>query len=320
MVKALQAGKLIVGAIAISVDPTGIAAVGLGIDSILQAKDWFKPKSDLDKLAIELQSAFETALKLPSFNKPDNARTLLPQMLEQAFPSGTSIAICGLDADEILKSMRSNLTDSEHLRAEMLTAFETLFRPLLVTACNDPRLEIALRPALTRATSSAARAQSKVLDDQSLDIKAILDAVTAGKTDTSTEDLIKVAEKFGAENIVNRDEVLQFLTHKAEEYRALKAEADTINEDMKRLANLKSAAQDAIARVDLDEVERILSIVQETELEEAAKTAELRANNALLRGNVGQAFDLLESAANSFGAIGTTACATVDKVCHFPKP
>ena len=292
MVKALQAGKLIVGAIAISVDPTGTAAVGLGIDSVLQIKEWFKPKSDLDKLSNELQSAFETALKEPFYDKPDGARTLLPQMLEQAFPSGTSIAICGLDADEILKSMRSNLTDSKHLRAEMLTAFETLFRPLLVTACNDPRLEIALRPALTRATSSAARAQSKVLDDQSLDLKAILDAVTAGKTDTSTEDLIKVAEKFGAENIVNRDEVLQFLTHKAEEYRALKAEADTINEDMKRLANLKSAAQDAIARVDLDEVERILSIVQETELEEAAKTAELRANNALLRGNVDQAFNL----------------------------
>jgi len=100
---------------------------------------------------------------------------------------------------------------------------------------------------------------------------------------------------------------LQFLTHKAEEYRALKAEVDTINEDMKRLANLKAAAQDAIARVDLDEVEALLSMVQETELEEAAKTAELRANNALLRGNVDQAFNLLESAANSFGAIGITA-------------
>ena len=125
----------------------------------------------------------------------------------------------------------------------------------------------------------------------------------------SREDLENLAGRFNIETPFDRsdDDLRQQLTFKAKEYRALKAEVDTINEDMKRLANLKAAAQDAIARVDLDEVEALLSMVQETELEEAAKTAELRSNNALLRGNVDQAFDLLESAANSFGAIGTTA-------------
>lgn len=39
MAKSLQAGKLIIGAIALSVDPTGTAAATLGIDYALQIKD-----------------------------------------------------------------------------------------------------------------------------------------------------------------------------------------------------------------------------------------------------------------------------------------
>ena len=93
------------------------------------------------------------------------------------------------------------------------------------------------------------------------------------------------------------------LTKKAEEYRALKEEVDAIDDGLKRLSNLKTAAADAIARIDLDEVEELLSRVQEVELEEAAKTAELRANNALLRGKVEQAYQLLSAAADSFAAV-----------------
>ena len=43
--------------------------------------------------------------------------------------------------------------------------------------------------------------------------------------------------------------------------------------------------------------------MQEVELEEAAKTAELRANNALLRGRVEQAYRILNAAADSFAAV-----------------
>lgn len=94
--------------------------------------------------------------------------------------------------------------------------------------------------------------------------------------------------------------IRDLLTKKAEEYRALKAEVDVIDDSLKRLSNLKAAAQEAVARVDLEEVEKLLALVQATELEEAAKTAELRANNALLRGKVEQAFHLLRSTADGF--------------------
>ena len=125
----------------------------------------------------------------------------------------------------------------------------------------------------------------------------------------SREELENLASRFEIEGVYDKSDsdLRQQLTYKAEEYRTLKFEVDNINEDMNRLANLKAAAQDAIVRLDLEEVENLLAMVQETELEEAAKTAELRANNALLRGKVDQAFHLLESAANSFGAISAEA-------------
>jgi tetratricopeptide (TPR) repeat protein len=118
-------------------------------------------------------------------------------------------------------------------------------------------------------------------------------------------ELVLLATLFEVEKAydLNDAALKQLLQDKAEEYRALKSEIDAIDDGMKRLSNLKAAAQDAIQRVDLDEVEELLSRVQEVELEEAAKTAELRANNALLRGRVEQAFRILSAAADSFGSV-----------------
>jgi len=121
----------------------------------------------------------------------------------------------------------------------------------------------------------------------------------------SREELENIATRFEIAGVFDRSDadLRHLLTQKATEYRALKAEVDGIEDGLKRLSNLKAAAQDAIARIDLEEVEEILSRVQEVEKEEAAKTAELRAENALLRGKVNQAYALYCDAADSFKII-----------------
>ncbi|MEO9682815.1 helix-turn-helix domain-containing protein [Tateyamaria sp.] len=121
----------------------------------------------------------------------------------------------------------------------------------------------------------------------------------------SREDLQNLAARFELDGVYTMPdgELRRLLTLKADEHRALKSEVDNIDDGLIRLSNLKAAAQDAIARVNLDEVEDLLSRVQEVELEEAAKTAELRANNALLRGRVDQAYRILCAAADSFAAV-----------------
>ncbi|MCA3448678.1 MAG: helix-turn-helix transcriptional regulator, partial [Rhodobacter sp.] len=94
-----------------------------------------------------------------------------------------------------------------------------------------------------------------------------------------------------------------FLTKKAEEYRAYRVQIDALDERIAGLGNLKAAAQGAAERLDFDMVEELLSRVHEVETDIAAKTAEARAANALLRGQVDQAYRLLSAAADSFAGI-----------------
>lgn len=91
---------------------------------------------------------------------------------------------------------------------------------------------------------------------------------------------------------------------KAEEYRAYRADIEAIDERTIGLGNLKKAAKDAAEQLDFEQVETLLLQVQGVELDVAAETTEIRAKNALLRGRVQQAYELLSSAADSFRAIG----------------
>ena len=201
---------------------------------------------------------------------------------------------------------------------EIVSAFNDIMLPLLQRACNDPRLQTVLGPALYR---KQAQGQSRLVKQQ-IAMEAKIDRLLAQNEgllgivrklaegqDIEADSILTLpemellADKFGGAETNNREDLLRFLSLKAEEYDALKSEVDNIEDGLKRLSNLKAAAQDAIARVDLDEVEELLSRVQEVELEEAAKTAELRAQNALLRGNTDQAYRLLSAAADSFAAV-----------------
>ncbi len=208
--------------------------------------------------------------------------------------------------------------DTEYRRMEIVSAFNDIMLPLLQRACNDPRLQTVLGPALYR---KQAQGQSRLVKQQ-IAMEAKIDRLLAQNEgllgivrklaegqDIEADSILTLpemellADKFGGAETNNREDLLRFLSLKAEEYDALKSEVDNIEDGLKRLSNLKAAAQDAIARVDLDEVEELLSRVQEVELEEAAKTAELRAQNALLRGNTDQAYRLLSAAADSFAAV-----------------
>ncbi len=125
-----------------------------------------------------------------------------------------------------------------------------------------------------------------------------LKSLTRGQLET-------IATRFeidGAYNLPD-PQLVDLLSKKAHDYRTLRAEIDAINPELKRLSNLKAAAYAAIEDGDLEQVETLLSHVQEAELDEAAKTAELRANNALLRGKAEQAYRILSAAADSFAAI-----------------
>ncbi|MEM6939878.1 MAG: hypothetical protein AAF943_18080 [Pseudomonadota bacterium] len=292
--KAAKNGKLLVTGIAACVDPSIVILSAAAADGAVHAsEEWLSTKPDLQHLATQIDKAFATEIAKPSYNKPDGIRILLPQMLEASFAIGDTLTEGNLDAGLIIEKMKATLTDPEHIKPENLDAFDRAVRPLLASALNDRDLVAVLNPAIQR----------KLLKDAS-ETKAAMRKLTTGQSDSiPLNDMIKLASGFGEHTVKDRPSLTIFLGKKAEEYEALKAQVDAIPENMQRLANLKAAAQDAIARVDLDEVENLMSMVHEAELEEAAKSAEIRADNALLRGDTAKAYALLNSSADSFGAV-----------------
>ncbi|MGC9420516.1 MAG: hypothetical protein ACP5EN_16255 [Rhodovulum sp.] len=293
-----KTGKLIVTVAAVAVAPTGLAAVGAGLDGYLHLHEILVGRTpDLARLSAETGRKFDKALRAKRFDKPAGARTLLPQMLDCALPRGDDFVAHGLDHHAILDALVARLTDPEHTRPEMIAAFRALYGPLLSEVCNDPRLKQALDPALVRDRVQREKRIETKVDN--------LDGRLANLEAQSREMLEAIALRFGesAPEDMALADLKAFLVEKAKDYRALKAEVEAIDDGLKRLSNLKAAAKGAIEAGDLDEVENLLSRVQEVELEEAAKTAELRAGNALLRGRLGQAFELLSAAADSFRAV-----------------
>lgn len=121
----------------------------------------------------------------------------------------------------------------------------------------------------------------------------------------SREELQNLASRFGIENHFDApdDALRRQLTLKADEYRELKKHVGTIDPKMQRLSNLKAAAQDALERGDFDEVDEVLESVHAVALEEAAKTAELRAETMLLRGRVDDPYRILSATADSFASV-----------------
>lgn len=125
----------------------------------------------------------------------------------------------------------------------------------------------------------------------------------------SRDELELLASRFEAERPHTRSDadLKDFLTKKAEEYRCVRAEIEAIPDHMLRLSNFKATAKAAFAAGNLDEVEQLLSEVQTVEVEEAARTTEARAEIALLRNRVEDAFRLLSHAADLFSVVDPAA-------------
>ena len=121
----------------------------------------------------------------------------------------------------------------------------------------------------------------------------------------SRDQLELLAARFDAKGAhsLSDAQLRDFLTQKAEEYRDYRNRIEGLDARVAAIGNLKGAARDAAERLDFDEVEELLARVDEVETEIAAETKETRAANALLRGRVQDAYDILSSAADSFGGI-----------------
>ncbi|MFN3148039.1 MAG: hypothetical protein ACE368_23780 [Paracoccaceae bacterium] len=284
------------------VTATGVmAGAGAAVGGFLS---WRELRRRLPPEALELSRELGASLEKRLQGMDRDRAILIPQMIEAGLPDPETIVDSGLDAAALTERMVDRLTFPEHRSDASLSAFRRVVTPVLERLLSDQGFISALAPAYQRAVLAHLQEMAEALSGLNARYGSLALALDELRDLRRTE-LELLAGRFEVESPHARSdaELRQLLTLKAEEYRALRTEVEGIDDGLKRLANLKAAARDAIARVDLEEVEALLSRVQEVELEEAARTAELRAENALLRGRVDQAYRLLSATADSFAAI-----------------
>ena len=145
---------------------------------------------------------------------------------------------------------------------------------------------------------SRMRAEAGAVEDT---VQAILGRLAREGQDAfiTGERLSPILTKFGIEqpDALTAEEQVALLRSKAADYARLRAEIESIDERSTAVGSLKNGARDAIARLDLPEVERLLARVCEIETEIVAESKFLRGQNTLLMGDARKAYDCFTAAA-----------------------
>ncbi len=298
-----HAVKLLIGVAACAVDPTGVKVIGVAASGYLSLRGVSKSLSPEAKvLATELTEGLKASLAEPGL--PAEANVLMPQMIEAGLPKPDDIVTAGLQPEALVDLMVVRLTDPEHIKVEMVAAFKSAVTPILGRLLNDRTFVEALGPQITREMLRHSKETADALDDVRAKYGSLARSLDELRT-LHRSQLEALARRFGFDepDTLGDEELRDLLEAKAGEYRVYKTNIDAIDEHAKGLGNLKGAAKEATERLDFAEVENLLSRVDQVETEIAAKTKELRAENALLRGRVDEAFDHFSAAADGFVGI-----------------
>ncbi len=294
-----ETGKLVVSAIAFCVDPSGIAATALSLDAAIEARNkFFTDHPGLAKLAKQIDRDFKELLATKAYDKPIDARELLPQMLDHALSQPDEFVQCGLNPRDILRNLRTRFKNSEekdYRRDDIQDAFERIYKPLLTKACNDTGLFAALQPALYREMLEAFK------------------ATLSNPTQSSSAQLREAAQFFddAPDDTATDFQLMSFLQAKAEDIARLKQDREDLPPTLPRLANVRAEVDALINDLRLDEAEERLDdareiVKQETlrpALEANAELDEQKAEILILRGRISDAFDLLSAVADSFATL-----------------
>ncbi len=233
---------------------------------------------------------------------------LLADMIAASLPTPQELLDQDLAPETIVKLMLSKLTQANSLpdyqTDNMKSVFKLVVTQTLTTLLNDKDFNQTLAPAINKSILTRLTDITTVVAKMEQHYGSLAKSLDDLR-DLTLSELRILGLRFGIPNALDLDKpALQAsIKDKADEYHALKSDVALINDSMRGLANLKAAANDAIDRLDFAEVENLLKMVHTTELETAAKTAELRAGNALMRGRATEAFDILSATADSFAAI-----------------
>ncbi|SFB82967.1 hypothetical protein [Tropicimonas isoalkanivorans] len=304
-----QGATLLVNIAAAAADPSGLVAAQSATGGYFALRGMFrhKIKGAEDRIR-QVSNALNARLTAPTFHTPAGADAHLPEMLLDALPTPEDIAAAGLDPDALVASMCARFkregVRSDFQPYELIECFGNWVRPEIEGLLNDSDFVTSTAPSLFRTLFAEQQSQRKILDEVERQYGSLAKAL--GALENARRDQLEaIAVRFEIERAfeLSEHDLRQVLMQKAEEYRTYRAQIDALDERVAAISNLKGAAQGAAERLDFDEVETLLARVDAVETEIAAETKEARARNALLRGQVEDAYRLLCAAADSFGSL-----------------
>jgi tetratricopeptide (TPR) repeat protein len=297
-------------------DPTALSTLSGAANGWLALKEALNLETDtLQTLYRTTERELKKRLKNPEFHMGKTDRTALPQMLIDVRPDLSDLVAGDLNADIILSRMIKSLGDQPYERKE---AFENWVNPVLEGLLTNKDLHAELAPQINRALLSRLSKLTKNTQEIKADTQEILailrqrhgfEGVVDDKDTLSKDQLEALCLRFDPdfEETESVDAMRDFLKAKSKKFRAYRAEIDQMPDGAAQLHNLKAAAKDALDALDFEQVERLLSRVDEVETEISVATKVLRAKNALLRNRAEAAFDILDAAAAAQGSIAPLA-------------
>ena len=297
-------------------DPTALSTLSGAANGWLALKEALNLETDtLQTLYRTTERELKKRLKNPEFHMGETDRAALPQMLIYVRPDLSGLVAGDLNADTILSRMIKSLGDQPYERKE---AFENWAKPVLEGLLNNKDLHAELTPQINRALLSRLSNLTKNTQEIKADTQEILailrqdhgfEGVVDDKDTLSKDQLEALCLRFDPDfdQTDSVDAMRDFLTAKSKEFRTYRAEIDQMPDGAAQLHRLKAAAKDALDALDFEQVERLLSRVDELETEISVATKVLRAKNALLRNRAKAAFDILDAAAAAQGSIAPLA-------------
>lgn len=302
----------------------GADFVGAAVSAGSTALEFYKRSKPKPKFEARVRSELERELDRLRTHGPADAAILLPQMLDEALISPSDVIGSQWDAKIVASKMRAKVTavskENEHKTISILDAFENWVFIGLNSVLSDPEFVAEQSPLLVREQLSAQRLLQQTTQaafdqqrEELADIKATLNLIVENSKSTndsnadtgvlSIDELEALAARFGEAPTGEKAALAAHLEKVADEYIRFKSLIEVIDERTRGLSELKVAAREAADQFDFDEVEVLLGRADSIETEIASQTKELRADNALLRGRVEEAYDLLSAAAASFESI-----------------
>lgn len=271
------------------------------------ARKLFKtPPPGLHSMSIEVTALANEAFEGFRHDLPDDADIRFEQMIAATLPDAETITKAGMQPDKVAQAMRAQLSDPDHLAPPMPQLLEDIVTPVFTRLFADTSFAAELTPALWEQILKDLSRIGGTVEDNNAMLRKLVGAMERDEVAALTRDQLELlASRFEIESphTLSDAQLRQLLTQKAEEYRSYRAQIDALDDRIAGVHNLKAAAQDAAERLDFDEVEELLSRVDRVETEIMAETRDARANNALLRGRVDQAYEIMDSVACSFREI-----------------